>query len=623
MLKVHIRSEIKEIVILLVFSGLMVETLSSPTIVVVVIGAIMVWFRKRPNHIIRNILTLGLFGAYWMTYGKVIDPEVGMNFLTSIVVIKLLEKETERDRYMIFFGIILLISAGSLFQRSLSYVSFFTLSFFILIQDFYKNLKLNARIIDLLQSLIWVLPFTAFLFLFVPRMINPFQLEKGTPKTGEIGYTPDVNISDIESLASNDSPVFQAAVGKQFLNQNLYWRGNTLSISDGWNWPLMPQDRPQKQFKPSEIKIQGNEFDQKIRVFTQQDFYFGLDHPTLFITQRGVVELSSTRTLVQNRWEPSLRYQVVSKPDEIELTNEDRPKQMRTGLRMEEKKWINDHFYAQDIFTLQKEIQVFFKREAFSYSLAPGRVENFLDFMLKKKIGFCSHYASAVAQIYRAKNIPARLVSGFQGGSYNKFAGFYLVTQNDAHVWVEAIHKGKWIRMDPTEWIAPDRILLGGEAFRREMSSQGLSAMKIFGKNFAFITDWQQWFAQWDFKFYQWLEEMDYYGQEAIWEKLRFKRQWIFSFIPIMLALFMGLYFWHLSLKKVKTTELEVIWKKFQYKMSQRGIEFSFQSIAQGDEILKSQNADVRTAWSELIEASFKNSNQVALKDLKKKIQNL
>ena len=85
----------------------------------------------------------------------------------------------------------------------------------------------------------------------------------------------------------------------------------------------------------------------------------------------------------------------------------------------------------------------------------------------------------------------------------------------------------------------------------------------------------------------------------------------------------MGLYFWHLSLKKVKITELEVIWKKFQYKMSQRGIEFSFQSIAQGDEILKSQNADVRTAWSELIEASFKNSNQVALKDLKKKIQNL
>ena len=57
--------------------------------------------------------------------------------------------------------------------------------------------------------------------------------------------------------------------------------------------------------------------------------------------------------------------------------------------------------------------------------------------------------------------------------------------------------------------------------------------------------------------------------------------------------------------------------------MSQRGIKFSFQSIAEGNEILKSQNADVHTAWSELIEASFKNSNQVALKDLKKRIQNL
>ena len=215
MLKVKIRTEIKEAIIILVFSGLMIETLSIPTIAVVLAGVIMVWFRKKPNRVIRNILTLGLFGAYWMTYGKVIDPEVGMNFLTSIVVIKLLEKETERDRYMMFFGLILLVSAGSLFQRSLSFVCFFGLSFFILIQDFYKNLQLKARVTDLFKSLIWVLPFTAFLFFFVPRMINPFQLEKGTPKEGEIGYTADVNISDIESLSSNDSPVFQVVLENQ------------------------------------------------------------------------------------------------------------------------------------------------------------------------------------------------------------------------------------------------------------------------------------------------------------------------------------------------------------------------------------------------------------------------
>ena len=165
MLKAFIRSEVKEAVILLVFASLMIETLTPVTMGLVIIGAVMTWFRKRPKALMRNILTLGIFASYWITYGKVIDPEVGLNFLTTIIVLKLLEKESDRDRYMIFFGLILVISAGSLFQKSLSYVIFFALSFFILIQDFYKTLKLPTRLLDLVQSLVWVLPFTAFLFL--------------------------------------------------------------------------------------------------------------------------------------------------------------------------------------------------------------------------------------------------------------------------------------------------------------------------------------------------------------------------------------------------------------------------------------------------------------------------
>lgn len=623
MLNIQIRSEIKEAIILLVFSALMVDTLTSVTIGMVFVGAIMVWFRKRPNKTARNVVTLGLFVAYWLTYGKVIDPEIGMNFLTSIVLIKLLEKETQRDQYMIFFGLILLVSAGSLFQRSLSYVFFFSLSFFILIQDLYKNLKLNARIMDILQSLIWVLPFTALLFFFVPRMMNPFQLEKGTPKEGEVGYTPDVNISNLESLSSNDSPVFQASVEALIPNPDLYWRGNTLSFSDGWNWPLMPQDHFQKAFLPSSIKYDDRGIKQKIRVFAQQEFYFGYDQPSRYITQKGEVELTSIRSLSQNRWQPSLRYQVVSQAGGIVSPEKVKFDEYRTGLKPEEKVWIHKHFHATDFPELQKEIQTFFQREAFSYSLSPGKVENLLDFMQLKKIGFCSHYASAVAQILRAKKIPTRLVSGFLGGSYNKFAGFYLVTQNDAHVWVEALYQGQWVRLDPTGWIAPDRIRLGGEAFMQQVNPQGISTMRIFGKRFGLFNDWQQWFSQWDFKFYQWLEEMDYYGQAALLENLHFKREWIFSFIPMMLALFMGLYVWHLTLKKVRITEHEALWKKFQTKIKKRGIHLPLHSIAEGEEILKLQGLEVHNIWNELVEVSFKTHTQARLNELKKKIQNL
>ena len=623
MLNTQVRSEIKESLILLVFSILMRDTLTGVTEALVFFGAIMVWFSKRPTRLVRNIVTLGLFGAYWLTFGKVIDPEVGMNFLTSIVVLKLLEKESERDRYMIFFGIILLVSAGSLFERSLTYVFFFTISFYVLIQDFYKNLNLKAKITDLFKSLIWVLPFTAFMFFFVPRMINPFQMEKGAPGKGEVGYTPEVDISQLESLSYNDSIVFQASVEGQISNDDLYWRGNTLSFSDGWNWPLMPQDRYQKPFRPNLPAVNHSGFKQGIRVFAQQDFYFGLDHPSLFINSKGVVELDSLKTLSQSQWQPSLKYQVISLLGSIVSEEVIDISKFKPGLKKEEKIWINEHFKSTDFPGLQKEIRLYFQSEAFSYSLSPGRVENLMDFLRNKKIGFCSHYASAVAQILRVKNIPSRLVSGFMGGNYNKYAGFYQVTQNDAHVWVEAFYQGKWMRVDPTGWIAPDRILLGGEAFMQQVNPETFFAISNISKRFKFIHQWQQWFSHLDYRFYQWLEEMDYYGQDHLFEKFNFKREWIFSFIPLCIVLFMGLYLWHLNLKKRKKTEIEYLWLTFQHKMKERGVSLKFDSLVDGEESIANQDQIVQRIWKQLIEVSFKENNQQLLSVLKKKIKNL
>lgn len=620
MLTTNIRSEIKEAIILLVFSGLMLETLTKTTVVLVFIGAALLWLKIRPGAVFRNILTLGLFVSYWFTYGKVIDPEVGLNFLTSIIVLKLLEKETDRDRYMIFFGLILLISAGTLFQKSITYVVFFALSFFLLIQDFYKGLKLSTKIADLAQSLIWVLPFTILLFFFAPRMMNPFQIERGTPREGELGYTPEVNISQIESLAGNDSVVFQARVDRQIFNESLYWRGNILTFSDGWNWPVMPQDRSPVRFVPG-LKYNDRGYRQTIRVFSQQDFFFALDHPTVFITPRGVAELGSTRTMSQTRWQPYLRYDVMSFSGGIK--QEQMTEKHFSGLKNSEKNWINENFKSHDLSGLQNEIQSYFQKNGFSYSLSPGRVENFLSFMQDKKIGFCSHYASAVAQIFRAKMIPTRLVSGFLGGSYNKFAGFYQVTQNDAHVWVEAFFEGKWIRLDPTEWIAPDRVRLGGEAFMQQTSTAGFNGLKYLGNRFGWINEFQQWFVQWDFKFNQWLEEMDYYGQEAFLEKLNFPREWIFSIIPVMLALFMGLYAWHLSRKKVQLPEVDQLWKSFQAKLSKRNVHLPLYSLSEGAEILKVHEQEIKDIWQELIQVSFDPQSTQDIKTLKKRIKNL
>jgi hypothetical protein len=619
-----IRTEIKESIILLVFSGLLANFLTIPTVIFVFLGAFFVWIKKNPGKWVRNIFALGLFSAYWITYGKIIDPEVGLNFLTSIIVMKLLEKESDRDRYMIFFGLILLISAGALFQKSLSYVFFFALSFFILIQDFYHYLKLPSKVGQIFKSVIWVMPFTVLIFFFAPRAMSPLNINKGAPNEGEVGYTPDVNISSIEALAGNDEVVFQAQMANKIKNLDLYWRGNTLSFSDGWNWPLMPQDTPQSNPIIEKVvnKSKDRYIKQTIRMHSRQDFFFGLDHPVIISTPDGEVDLGGMNSLSQNRWQHHFRYNVFSEPSSIIDLHEDGKGFLRSGLKNNEENWVHQHFKSYQLPDLEIEIRNYFKSEGFTYSLSPGRVSDFLTFMESKKIGFCSHFSSAVALILRTKKIKTRLVSGFQGGAYNEFAGLYQVTQNDAHVWLEAYHNGKWKRLDPTEWIAPDRVILGGDAFIQQTSPQKFSPIKFLSSNLKWLYHLQQRYVYWEFQFYQFLDQMDFYGQTAFLEKLKIRREWLFTILPMLIALFMGAYMWQLSRSKNKSSDIEKLWVLFKKKMSERGMTMTFFSIEELHECLKQQDELTKEAFNDLVQASF-SPEGINLKILKKKITSL
>ncbi len=73
------------------------------------------------------------------------------------------------------------------------------------------------------------------------------------------------------------------------------------------------------------------------------------------------------------------------------------------------------------------------------------------DFLLRWGRGHCEYFASALVLMLRAQGIPARLVTGYLGGEYNPFEGFYVVRQSNAHAWVEAeLGDGAWAILDPT-----------------------------------------------------------------------------------------------------------------------------------------------------------------------------
>lgn len=72
-------------------------------------------------------------------------------------------------------------------------------------------------------------------------------------------------------------------------------------------------------------------------------------------------------------------------------------------------------------------------------------------FLFEAKRGHCEYFASALAIMLRAVGIPSRNVTGFYGGEYNPYGGYYGLRQSDAHSWVEALTPDRgWVTVDPT-----------------------------------------------------------------------------------------------------------------------------------------------------------------------------
>jgi transglutaminase-like putative cysteine protease len=108
-----------------------------------------------------------------------------------------------------------------------------------------------------------------------------------------------------------------------------------------------------------------------------------------------------------------------------------------------------------------KQLLNHFRKEDFHYTLTPPAMEDkpIETFLFEHRYGFCSHYASAFVYLLRVANIPARVVTGFQGGDFNKMGGFLEIRQANAHAWAEVwLDKKGWVRFDPTAAIAPERI---------------------------------------------------------------------------------------------------------------------------------------------------------------------
>jgi hypothetical protein len=139
----------------------------------------------------------------------------------------------------------------------------------------------------------------------------------------------------------------------------------------------------------------------------------------------------------------------------------------------------------------------------YSYTLDPGvfGMHSADEFWFDRKEGFCEHIASSFVLLMRAMNIPARVVTGYQGGSVNPVDGFWTVRQSDAHAWSEVWIAGQgWVRVDPTSAVAPGRIgsVVRLEAPRNVLTQALASVNPAFTVQLRALWDaannsWNQW----------------------------------------------------------------------------------------------------------------------------------
>jgi transglutaminase-like putative cysteine protease len=94
-------------------------------------------------------------------------------------------------------------------------------------------------------------------------------------------------------------------------------------------------------------------------------------------------------------------------------------------------------------------------------------------FLFEAREGYCDYYATAFVVMARAGGIPARLVSGYVGGSYDHLVGTYMVRHYNGHSWPQVYFPGwGWIGFEPTgsqpvRQLREEAELAGGRAVPR------------------------------------------------------------------------------------------------------------------------------------------------------------
>jgi len=519
-------------------------------------------------------LALISLGVVFKAHETLIGREGGVAILVALSIIKLYETRTLRDAHSMFLLALFTTGVGFLqgqapWQAAIALLAVLAI-FSIALKLENPNLSLGISSKKSIRLIAEAIPIALILFVLFPRLPAPLW---STPseKIGLSGLSGEqMSPGSLSQLIQDDSIAFRAEFKNLTPSQDqLYWRGPVFDVFDGERW--LPAKNSYGAV-PS-IIAQGPKVDYQITLEPhQQNWLLALDLPTT--TPSDAIVGQQLQLLRSTPITQRLRYQATStlswqtQGDIGVAAALQLPANLNPKTRALAASWLN----LPPAERVQAGLD-WLKSNGFSYTLSPPLLrqrDRIDEFLFASKQGYCEHFSSSFAFLMRAANVPARVVTGYQGGLLNPSSNYYIIRQADAHAWIEVWLAGQgWQRVDPTFVISPTRIERGlgtsfqGAGLPMMLRSDHFWLKTVRLKLDVFVNNWNQWVIGYDDK-----RQLDLLKQLGIDEflSLRFLL-WLAGGIALSLG---GFALWLLLSNRPPPVDLaSLLYQRFCKKMSQ------------------------------------------------------
>jgi transglutaminase-like putative cysteine protease len=482
--------------------------------------------RPGPGRIVTSLLLVGVTASIWIEYGTLFGRTASVELLLVLTALKVLEMRARRDVMVIVFLCLFVLLTQFLDDESLAAAALMVLSVWLLFLVL-LSVNLTEEDVSFMAKARYVsgvflkaLPLTLVLFYFFPRLPSPMWISGEGDSGPSTGLSSSMSPGSIGRLLQSESVALRATFERGPPSPDaLYWRGPVFGHFDGRTWTRLPSTEEPELLERRLLRVLPQSmFDYTVTLEATDrlgllalDLPYEIDGvPTVGSRLSNELELRTAAPVVRR-----MRYSARSftrfhvGPLAREASLEpwlDLP----SGYDPLTVAWAGELTRAVDAQggggaarerRLADAVLAHFSNENFRYSLDPPRLgrDSVDEFLFRTRSGFCEHYAAAFVFTMRAMHVPARVVTGYQGGEINPLDGYFTVRQSDAHAWAEIWISGQgWTRVDPTGAVAPWRIERGSAAARAALAaSRGRGEGWLHGWRLnreALENAWNQWF---------------------------------------------------------------------------------------------------------------------------------